>query len=474
MVILKMIGYIIFSIIYHYLLNFLVVLYMASSVSDGEFFLSYMPFFYFFGYLLLFALPIFFLKKTTVIFLTAFVALVFLINNFIFFQSYRNEILGLRAIFPPVFSYVVILSYLIFGNKKITALGLVLIICFLMSTTYNSFKKSHYSSSRSICLYQELEVEVLKAFSKKNRLNYTVNDKGNCFQYSYTDRSITRKIDKIEEHISNLKPLLGRVDSWGSKNREKLRFLKKHGVDARIIRIGGVDFVIWHREDVADAERLLEYSERKKESNRRLRKYKGNIIESNHFPLSSYGQSAMNDSRNSKAVYDATDRLGYLRYERSIMPSRQANLIKAWQFKKVEANNWSDEVLNSDLFRIILAEVLYKHDPDNKHEYYSYIISMLENDHQIERSYAALSLGYIGTDRDIDALANILLNDYEIPALKAGSGLIAMKTPKATEKLETTLEALSQKSDSASLKIYTTVKSRLEMWKNRGEPDEYE
>ena len=99
---------------------------------------------------------------------------------------------------------------------------------------------------------------------------------------------------------------------------------------------------------------------------------------------------------------------------------------------------------------------------------------MLENDHQIERSYAALSLGYIGTDRDIDALANILLNDYEIPALKAGSGLIAMKTPKATEKLETILEALSQKSDSASLKIYTTVKSRLEMWKNIGKPDEYE
>lgn len=70
-------------------------------------------------------------------------------------------------------------------------------------------------------------------------------------------------------------------------------------------------------------------------------------------------------------------------------------------------------------------------------------------------------------------LANSLSNDYEILALKAGSGLIAMKTPKAkaTEKLETILEALL-KSD--SLKIYTTVKSRLEMWKNRGEPDEYE
>lgn len=41
-------------------------------------------------------------------------------------------------------------------------------------------------------------------------------------------------------------------------------------------------------------------------------------------------------------------------------------------------------------------------------------------------------------------LANSLSNDYEILALKAGSGLIAMKTPKAkaTEKLETILEAL--------------------------------
>ena len=71
-------------------------------------------------------------------------------------------------------------------------------------------------------------------------------------------------------------------------------------------------------------------------------------------------------------------------------------------------------------------------------------------------------------------LANSLSNDYEILALKAEYGLIAMKMPKATEKLETILEALSQKSDSASLKIYTTVKSRLEMWKNRGEPDKYE
>lgn len=162
----------------------------------------------------------------------------------------------------------------------------------------------------------------------------------------------------------------------------------------------------------------------------------------------------------------AVNSLVSLRYYNRISSGDRDILRMAWSGNVEDNQSWNTELLASVPFRIILAEVLAKHDEVRHDEYYQNIKSNLESDSARERAYAGLSIGMIGSAADIESLVELLLNDEHSVAIQAGFGLIALQDREALVALEESLEALSNtgdQEDSHTVKVLSEYLESLRM-----------
>lgn len=165
-------------------------------------------------------------------------------------------------------------------------------------------------------------------------------------------------------------------------------------------------------------------------------------------------------------VGKAINSLVSLRYYTAISSGDRDILRMAWSCNVKDNKSWNAELLASVPFRIILAEVLAKHDELRHEEYYQYIKSHLHSDSSRERAYAGLSIGMVGSAADIELLVELLLDDEHSVAVQAGMGLIALKNPEAYAALEESLEALSSRGnqeESHTVKVLSEYLESLSM-----------
>lgn len=136
--------------------------------------------------------------------------------------------------------------------------------------------------------------------------------------------------------------------------------------------------------------------------------------------------------------------------------------VDAWNYEGVNDYGWNKELLRLPLLRIVLAEILSKHDKDNYQEYHEFIRSYLDSSDLSERAFSGLSLGLIGDDSDVPLLVEKVIEDEEFSAIQAGFGLIGMKTEESKSGLEFAISELHEINDQRSQNILRSVEAMVE------------
>ena len=180
------------------------------------------------------------------------------------------------------------------------------------------------------------------------------------------------------------------------------------------------------------------------------------------------GTGGKGDSWVAEALQDSTgnvdkvvNALVSLRYYDTLNENDHRVLEWAWSSEGVGREGWSEDILKSKRVRIILAEILWTKSNERKIEYLDYVRSMLKDDREIVRAYAALSVGFMGAGSEIDNLRVMLLEDHEMVAIQAGLGLLSMKQAAAQESMTSALNIVCEKKDSRNVNVCRMLSDHL-------------
>ncbi|WP_444933309.1 hypothetical protein [Microbulbifer sp. JTAC008] len=150
---------------------------------------------------------------------------------------------------------------------------------------------------------------------------------------------------------------------------------------------------------------------------------------------------------------EALSALVSLRYYQSLNDKQVQELIEAFDYKGAKENGWNEDLVKSHEVKILLAELIWKKARDQDYKYLNYVRSMLGSSIEIPRAYAALSLGKMRSTQDICRLKEMVLEDSEMPATKAGLSLISMQTASAEMELKSALSVVCTRSYPRDLKV---------------------
>lgn len=142
--------------------------------------------------------------------------------------------------------------------------------------------------------------------------------------------------------------------------------------------------------------------------------------------------------------------------------SRDLSILRAAWDRSGDAKNWNYDFIDNLHIRILIAEVLHRYDHQGVGDFKKFIINNIYSDVQSYRAYAALSIGFIGDEIDIDLLINVLLGDDFFPASQAGFGLLAMRNDLASRRLHESLSVLCERSDYKSVRLCMTLRKYID------------
>ena len=255
------------AFVYYLLLNYVFVnLFRRGFISDDYFYLYNI-----FGYLLFYFVAGFVFKSTNTLLLNSVFAVLATLSKVYLYDIGVAEFSILADLFSPLVGLALYIALGAFSLKlKLVALVLSVSLGIVMFTVLNSDSRN---ISTKVCLYLEGELDRLVA-SLGTDIQYKINHVEKCISFTGITSRESARITRALEDVRNLRPPLGRSDSWGSQNKIKLQLLRRNGVEAWIVTYGGGDFVVWDENDTVLAERILEYPDWKKEQYKEMRERK--------------------------------------------------------------------------------------------------------------------------------------------------------------------------------------------------------